>query len=82
MRACQQCGEEKEIAARGLCGRCYSGLRRTGKIARFPAIGQRGRPPGARIQKRRPIDWRALAEQRKGEIDQLRERISELEAQS
>ena len=80
IRACARCGQEKQIVARGLCGRCYKDLRKTGKLARYPAYGQRGRPKGARILKRRPVDWRALAEERKGEIDRLRARIEELEA--
>ena len=81
-RACLQCGREIKIAARGLCPRCYHGLRRVGKLDRYPTVGQRGRPLGARRQTRRPIDWRALAEARKGEIDQLRARIKELEQAS
>jgi hypothetical protein len=74
MTTCAQCGREQPILARSLCGRCYRGLRRVGKLDRYPALGQRGRPPGPR-----PIDWRAVAEDRKGEIDRLRERIRELE---
>jgi len=78
-RACAQCGNIKPIRARGLCRRCYSGLYRVGKLDRYPTTGQRGRPPGARRQSKRPIDWRAVAETRKGEIDRLRARIQELE---
>jgi hypothetical protein len=73
MTTCAQCGREQPILARQLCGRCYRGLRRVGKLDRYPALGQRGRPPGG------SVDWRALAETQKGEIDRLRERIKELE---
>ena len=81
-RACAQCGCEKPIVARGLCGRCYTGLQRTGKIDRYPVLGQLGRPKGARRQVGRYTDWRALAEDRKGEIDRLRARVKELEEQN
>ena len=76
IRACAQCGREREIVARGLCGRCYGGLARMGKLDRYPTTGQRGRPKARYHQY---TDWRALAEARKGEIDRLRERIAELE---
>ncbi len=79
IRTCAQCGREKTIAARELCARCYRGLNRAGKLDRYPATGKIGRPPGGRRQVARYTDWRALAEERKGEIDRLRERIKELE---
>lgn len=81
MRPCARCGEEKRIVARGLCQNCYKRLRNQGRLDSYPAIGQRGRPPQARMQPRRPVDWRAVAEQRKAEIDRLRERIAQLEGE-
>jgi hypothetical protein len=71
IRACVRCGQEHHIAGRGLCQSCYHCMRRSGRLERYPCIGQ--------IVGAQPPDWRAIAEDRKREIDRLRARIQELE---
>jgi hypothetical protein len=75
---CKQCGKEKEIQARGLCPRCYLGLRRAGKLYLYPALGARGRPSTTRNPTRRYTDWRALADERKMQIDLLLNEVQRL----
>lgn len=79
IRACAQCGRKMHTAARGLCDRCYQGLRRVGKLDRYPLVGQR--PRTTRRAPRRYTDWHQVADDRKREIDALRARIAELEAE-
>jgi hypothetical protein len=78
IQPCAQCGKERDILARGLCNRCYRGLRRAGKLDRYPALGARGRPPTTRNPTRRYTDWRALADERKMQIDLLRNEVQRL----
>lgn len=76
--ACARCGQERQLQCRRLCPRCYQAMRIAKKLDRFPPVG-RGRPKGQPQAHR--TDWRAIAERRKGEIDQLRARIATLERQ-
>lgn len=73
---CARCGQDGRLQARNLCGRCYQSLWQSKRLDRFPPVG---RVPTERRVSRRPIDWKAIADERKGEIDRLRARIAELE---
>ena len=78
-RPCAQCGERKLLVGRNLCSRCYQGLRNVGRLDRYPAVGQLGRPPGMRQQKRRQADWSGVAKAREQELAALRERLEAAE---
>ncbi len=72
---CKQCGQDKPMRARGLCGRCYTGLRREGKLNRYPIIGRRWHTNDPRRKVARAHD--RIADY-KLQIDMLRNEVQRL----
>ena len=49
VRACLECGEQKRIIGRGLCGACYPRLKNRGELdAKYP-LGVKGGRPSQRL---------------------------------
>jgi hypothetical protein len=73
---CASCGQERSIAGRGLCAKCYRHYARAGTLKQFPTLAP-GRPRLARgVQgqgKRRPVDWRAKYLEAVAELERLRQ---------
>lgn len=76
---CARCGRDRDVVARGLCGPCYGTMRRRGTTDRYPSIAEKGRPRGRPSP--RYIDWHAVADDRRREIDALRAEVARLRAE-